>query len=415
MTVATPQLSVRQVLGLRLMRPYMVAFLLDTLGDLLWYVTLGWVAARASTPAAAGLILCAGAVPALLLAPFGGVLIGRIGAGRATLLTMTARTLAMLVWVIAIWRGSSPLVVLAVLAFVLGCIDGLHRPALDSWPFDIAGDTEGVMTSITAIERVGGRLAQAVAGLLGGFLLSRAGLNGPTLAAGAMFLLSLIVFAGLSRRVPAPALDPDAAAETLLAGARGGFSAVAAHPVLARTLPVHGLFNALTAGLTLAILPLKANAEHWDAAEYGWMYAAWGVGLLVGTLTLLGAVNKLHRKVALALVLVSTTGVLCILFGLTHSAPVAVVLIGAIGLLCGPIGPSLGGYLRESVKDRADRGPIVGVQSLALEGVEPFGFLAVGALAAVFGITGGCVAIGSLILAMGLWALAWPGVRSATS
>lgn len=412
-------LSPRQEQQRSHLRVFLGAFFLDTFGDLLWYVTLGWVAGRAPNGAIAGLIICAGALPAMLLAPLGGALMARIGTAKATLYTMTARSLVMVAWIVAIAVDATPLAVLPVLAFVLGCIDGLHRPALDTWPMDVSTDasghvSEGVQSRIAGLEGVIGRLAQMAAGLAGGFLLNAWGLTAPTVVAAAAFVIALGVFRYLMTRMY-PHGSQSETGESMLKAAKGGFGSVRSHPVLSRTMTVHGVYNALTAGFALAGIPLRVRALGWDVSRFGVIYAWWAAGLLLGSLLFLRYEKRVSHKVRVSLGLVVAAGCLCALAGLTDSYPVMIVDAALLGLVCGPVGPGLRGYLRETIKNRADRGPIQGVQSLAFDGTEPFGYFVVGALIAVAGASVGCVVTGILIVGLGIWALSGAEVRAAVS
>lgn len=438
-------LPLREVLRLRFMRTYLAAFFLDSTGDLLWYVTLGWVAGRAENHAVSALILCAGAVPALVLAPIGGALLGTITAARATVVTMCARFAVMITWIIAISLSATPLVALAVLAFVLGCIDGLHRPALETWPIDLAVDddgnsVEGAQTPIAALERIVGRAAQTAAGIMGGLAIGLGGISAPTVLAAILFLVALAIFRALdvrsrSRRQAAAQAqesaggfagseEPDGSSGTALQRLRStlrsvgtGFASVRRHPVLSRTVPVHSWFNAVTAGLTLAGIPLKAHAEGWSASQFGWVYGAWGGGLLIGAVALATVLLRVAHKVFMSLSMVVVAGCLCVLMGFVPNPAVAASTAAALGLACGPVGATLAGYIREYAngQPRSVQGPVMGLQVMALDGFEPFGFVVVGGLSVLFGISW-CFAIGGLsIVLLGCLALTSSSVRAATA
>lgn len=410
MTAIPEQLTTTQVLRFNHVRTYLSGFLLDSVGDILWYLTLGWVAARAPNGLVTGLILCAGAAPAAALMLFGGAIIDRIGTGRAACYTLAARAAIMLIWIVAVGAHLAPLTVVATLAFFIGVVEGLHRPALETWPTALL-PPEG-QTSALGLERLGGRAAQIAGGVLGGWLLSAWSLSGPSIVAALAFAIALTVFVRLTNAVPTRAPDVETGSD-LLAAARGGLRAVREHPVLSRTLPAHGLFNALTGGLSLTAFPLKAHALHWSGAQFGALYAGWGVGLLLGTMALLRLVNAVARKIRLAAVLMGAAGVCAAGIGLSDRFFVVLMLAAVLGLCCGPVGPSLGGYLRAVAMSRVNTGAVQGAQALALDGVEPFGYLAVGGLVAVAGIAGGCTIVGIVLVGLCGWVLAARSARLA--
>lgn len=396
---------------------YLAAYVLDCIGDFMWFVTLGWVAARSSNGLISGLILCSGAVPAAGLMLFGGALIDRFGTARTAIYTMTARALVMIVWTIAIMSSAAPLLVLPILAFVLGCVDGLHRPALETWPTVLAG--ERAQTTIFGLERLGTRAGQIVGGITAGLLIAHWSIAGPSAVAAAAFIAALLIFCRLARQTvreeTVGSVGAAAPSPSLAALAKSGVRDVRQHKVLSRTVPVHSGFNAVTAGLTFTVLPIKAHELQWSATVYGLLFAAWGGGLFLGTIVLLRMVGRIQHKIAMALVFVAAAGCLIIALGAIRSAPAAVVCAGVLGLCGGPVGPSLGGFLRQEAMTTGSRGAIQGVQAFALDGVEPLGFLAAGALVAAAGVLWGCGVLGLALIAAAAWALASRPVRGMTS
>lgn len=396
-------------------RRYLGGFGADSVGDLLWYLSLAWAAGRIGN-GWGGVILFAGVAPTLVLAPLGGALVDRVGVTRAIRWTLVARAALMVAWAAVLFAGVQvgPGVLVAA-ALALGCIDGLHLPALETWPLTLGGSgPPGAQTSIFAAERTITRTAQVAAGVGAGELLARWGAAPSALVAGGLFLVALLLFVGLG---PAP-LDGDEAAgaggdDGLWAGARRGIAVVAGDRVLRRTVAAHSGVNLLTGGVTLAGLPLWISQNGWSARWFGAAFASWGLGLLAGTVLLLRLLSRVQRTVLLGLSAGIVTGLALAVAVLSGRPWPAVAAVGVAGLACGPLGPCLGGYLREQIVDSPDRGAVTGFQALALSGLEPFGYLAVGGACALWGAQTGIVAAGLAVAGLCGWALLDDKARSA--
>ena len=404
---------------------YLVSYASDTLGDLLWFVTLSWVVTGNARLAAAILFLAG--VPALLLMPLGGALVGRVGVARVAMVTLSIRTFVMLVWAAAIvYSWGPPTLVLPILGVLLGCIDGLHRPAVEAWPVAIARAEriKGAQTTLSGMERFVGRLCQFAAGLIGGYLIHAGGVGTPALVASGLFILSLGLFRYISLRVRAPL--PDRTVQIrgsvkkelseLLLASREGRRVIRSHPVLSRVLPAQGAYNALTNGLTLAAIPLKSHAAGWGVSGFGWTFSAWGVGLFVGNVFVFNLLDRTGHKVRVGVTLTAVVGVLVIAFGLMQSLPLAAATMLLAGVASGPVGPALSGYFKEfSASREHDQGALTGIQTMALDGMEPVGLLVVGGLVALFGAAVGCSIVGLGMIVTAAWAIRPEAVKVATS
>lgn len=381
---------------------YLSGYLLDQLGDALWFVTLGWVAAQAPSPFWAGTIFAAGAIPAAVFTLVGGPLVDKIGSGKAVVITESVRLVAVLAWIAAMLVDATPLAVIPVLAFVIGTVDGLHQPALEVMPTDLL--PEHGQTTAAGVEKVEQRIGQATAGAVGGFLLGHVGLAGPSIAAAAALVLAVAVFARVTSQHPttAPQAQPN-----LIRSSAKGWGIVLHQAVLVRIVPFQGLYNGLTAGVSLMGYPLKARAQGWSSLQYGGAYAAWAGGLLAGSMLIVRLVNKLSHKLRAAMCLSIIVGGCIVGLGYVTDARLFMVLSAICGLCSGPVTPSLSGFVRSHAMTRpAQRGAILGVLTFVTTGLEPLGYLLIGGLAFLAGIQGAFILAGSLIVIAGVVVLA---------
>ena len=206
--------------------------------------------------------------------------------------------------------------------------------------------------------------------------------------------------------------------------------AVAARPGLRSTLdglrfirrsqPVQGAYlidvNAMVFGMPRALFPaLAATAFGGGASTVGFLYAAPGVGALLGALTS-GWVGRVRRQGLAVVVAVLVWGASIALFGVAHWLPLALVLLAVAGWA-----DVLSAVFRNTIIQFAGpdgmRGRLMGVQMAVVAGGPRLGDLESGAVATAFGdtvsvVSGGlaCVA-GAVLVAWALPGFTW--LRSA--
>jgi MFS family permease len=197
-----------------------------------------------------------------------------------------------------------------------------------------------------------------------------------------------------------------------VAAARPGWrSTVEGLRFIRRSQPVQGAYlidvNAMVFGMPRALFPaLAATAFGGGAATVGYLYAAPGVGALVGALTS-GWVGRVRRQGLAVICAVLVWGASIALFGMAHWLPLALVLLAVAGWA-----DVLSAVFRNTIIQFAGpdgmRGRLMGVQMAVVAGGPRLGDLEAGGVATAFGntvsvVSGGlaCVA-GALLVA---WAL----------
>jgi MFS family permease len=165
--------------------------------------------------------------------------------------------------------------------------------------------------------------------------------------------------------------------------------------------------NAMVFGMPRALFPaLAATVFGGGASTVGFLYAAPGVGALLGALTS-GWVARVRRQGLAVVVAVLVWGASIALFGLAHWLPLALVLLAVAGWA-----DVLSAVFRNTIIQFAGpdgmRGRLMGVQMAVVAGGPRLGDLESGAVASAFGdtvsvVSGGlaCIA-GALVVA---WAL----------
>jgi MFS family permease len=182
-----------------------------------------------------------------------------------------------------------------------------------------------------------------------------------------------------------------------------------------RSQPVQGAYlidvNAMVFGMPRALFPaLAANVFGGGAATVGLLYAAPGVGALVGALTS-GWVGRVRRQGLAVICAVLVWGLSIAGFGVARWLPLALLLLAVAGWA-----DVLSAVFRNTIIQFAGpeglRGRLMGVQMAVVAGGPRLGDLEAGAVANAFGDTASVVS-GGLACVAGAVLLAWalPGFR----
>ena len=252
--------------------------------------------------------------------------------------------------------------------------------------------------------QAGAIVGPAVAGLL----LAGAGVHLIYWIDAASFLIAMSAVLAMSPQpVPAAgALGPGWPAKPARPGWR---STVDGLRFVRRSKPVQGAYlidvNAMVFGMPRALFPaLAANVFGGGAATVGLLYAAPGVGALLGALTS-GWVGRVRRQGRAVVVAVLVWGAAIAGFGVARWLPLALPLLAVAGWA-----DVLSAVFRNTIIQFAGpdgmRGRLMGVQMAVVAGGPRLGDLEAGAVATAFGDTVSVVS-GGLACIAGALLLAW--------
>ncbi|MER6029025.1 MFS transporter [Streptomyces sp. NPDC001851] len=207
------------------------------LGDNVYYLALSWAAVRAGTPAQAGLVMSASALPRAVLMLGGGVVADRFGPRRVVIGSDAVRCAAVLAVAALLSLTRPGLWPLALLALVFGTVDAVFMPAVDAVFMPAVGALPARLTAQDQLARVQGmrglaiRFSNVVGAPLGGLGVALGGaaaafaLAGLLIAVSVPLLLSVRIRDLPKHRTPGPAGQPPALARAALAPAGGGRAA----------------------------------------------------------------------------------------------------------------------------------------------------------------------------------------------
>jgi len=339
-----------------------------------------------------GIVGFAAAIPALLISPWGGVIVDRVP--KRALLIATQASAMLLAFILATLSFTHTVQVwhVVVLAAGLGVVNAFDGPARQAFVVEMVGRED--LTNAIALNSMMFNAARVIGPAIGGLLLASVGsawcffLNG---------LSYLAVIAGLwAMQMPPQTIKRAVAAplSEMASGLRYVWHQVDLFALLLIAL-VFAVF-----GLSYAtVLPAFADQVlHTGATGYGLLNAATGVGAVIGAFIIARTGGGGHRgrllvwcSLAFPLVLFA--------FAYVGRFDLSLALALALGLLFMVQFTLINTMLQLRVADEM-RGRVLSLYSLTFFGFAPFGNLATGNLAEYWGLslTIGLCALVALVL-----------------
>ncbi|MET9469310.1 MFS transporter [Streptomyces sp. NPDC006544] len=408
---------------------WLAAYGASLVGDGIYFLSLGWTAARTAGPAEVGVVMAVGAVPRALLMLGGGVVADRFGPRLVVISSDAVRCAVVLALALLVALTSPGLWVLVLVALVFGVVDALFLPAVGALPPRIAGPGQLVRVQglRSLAERVGHTAGPPVAGLA-------MGLGGPAAAFGvasALFGLSLALLVAV--RISPPAGAAAAGAADAGAGGAGGARGGGAGAGAAAESPWrqlrsglgyvrrHGLIGPLvltgalsqigtSAPLTLGLI-LVCEERGWGPGGVGWIIGAMGLGAASSALVLT-LVPRFPRAGAVQnLTLIAGSAGIGGL-ALAPSLAVAVALAVLTGLVCGICG-GLAIALIQTATDPSYLGRVSSVTAFTAVGLAPLAYPVFGFAADLWGVTPVFLAGAAVSMAGAVIGTSAPAVRRA--
>ena len=350
-----------------------------------------------------GIVAAAQFLPVMILGLFAGVL-ADVLPKRQTLLAVQVvmMVLAALLAVLTA-TGLVQVWMIVLLAIALGCANAVDMPVRQSFAYEMVGPSDvGNAVALNSAMFNGARVVgPAVAGLtIGIFGIAIA------FALNAASFVAVIIGLWMMR-------DTELHGTRLVPRTRSirevfenlgeGLRYVRDTPVVLLAVTVVGLVATVGMNFTVLIPPLAANVLKSDAAGYGFLMTASGLGALGAAIALvIGGRPHPVRIAGGAIVL----GVASLALAFSTSFPLSLALMIPIGAGGITMAATANASIQLAVPDGL-RGRVMSVYTTVFSASIPIGGLAVGAVASATGIPT-TVAIGGLLsLAVGLGAYVW--------
>jgi MFS family permease len=350
-----------------------------------------------------GVVAAAQFLPVMILGLFAGILADVLPKRQTLLAVQVVMMLLAAVLAVLTATGLVQVWMIVLLAILLGCANAVDMPVRQSFAYEMVGPRDvGNAVALNSAMFNGARVVgPAVAGLtIGVFGIATA------FVINAASFLAVIVGLWLMRddelRLPRLVPRPRSTREVFKNLAEG-LRFVRDTPVVLLAVTVVGLVATVGMNFTVLIPPLAANVLHSDAAGYGFLMTASGLGALGAAVALvIGGRPRPVRIAGGALVL----GIASVLLAVSTSFPLSLALMIPIGAGGITMAATANATIQLAVPDGL-RGRVMSVYTTVFAGSVPIGGIAAGALASTLGVSTTVAISGLLSLAVGLGAYVW--------
>ena len=391
--------SARAALRHTVFRRVFIGAFLSNIGSWMQNVVLGALAYDLTkSPSFVGVLLFAQLGPLLLFSLVGGLLADAFDRRR---LLVTVSVLQGLLSLLLAWVAASDdpsRVALVGIVFLIGMGQAVFGPTYSALLPALVGrrDLAGAI-SLNSAQMNGSRV---IGPIIGAALFAEVGASWVFVVNALSYLL--VIWSLLSVRLPEPV--PDTTGLRGLRRVLAGFQVARSDPVVARCLILIFTYSLLSLPF-IGQMPTLADRNLGIAAkstQYGVLYACFGVGALLGALSI-GTVlagRRLERVVRVGLV--AFAGFLAV-FSLLRTPGPAYALILLVGLAYFAVITSLSTVLQERLDD-SNRGRVMALWIMGFGGTVPIGNLIAGPLIDATSVT--TVVLGGAVIALGLAAYA---------
>ena len=343
------------------------AYAASMAGDGVYYVALSWAAVQAGSPAQAGLVMTASALPRAVLMLGGGVIADRFGPRRVVIGSDAVRCAAVLAVAALLFLTGPGLWPLAALALVFGIVDAVFVPAVGALPARITGKAQ--LARVQGMRGLAYRFAVIFGAPLGGLAVAFGGATAAFGIAGLLIAVSVPLL--ISVRVRELPSDDTAAVGTTTAwrDLAAGLRYIRRHRVLAPLMLAIALGDLGFVGPLNVGLTLLADERGWGASGMGWVLAGFGVGAGTAStvLTVRGRLPHAGQVAGYSLI-AGSVAIGALAYVPSVLAAVGIALL--IGLLAGLSGAMCVALL-QTQSDPAYLGRVTAVSSLASLGLAP--------------------------------------------
>jgi MFS family permease len=402
-------------LGVRNYRLYWSGQVVSLIGTWMQQVSLPWlVLALGGSPIQLGFVAVLQFGPAMVLAPFGGVLADRIDKRRALIGTQLAAASQALILFLLAATGVVEIWMVFVMAFWLGLVNAVDMPVRQALAADLV--PRHVLSNAIALNSMAFNSARIVGPALAGVIIAiGTAVTGSAIAGVAVNLaINTVTYAGVLlgllwmnpaeiRQHERPERHPP-----VLHSLREGVRYAVRTPLVLWCLVLLGGVAAFGFNFQI-LLPLFATEVlELDAGGYGLLFASLGIGSLAGSLTL----AFLHQRRSLPLMLGGGVAFALVLAGIGFSRQVwmAAPLIVAAGYTSMLMVNTINATVQANVPD-ALRGRVMSFYVTVFAGSAPLGGLFAGAVAETLGTSAAFLA-GSAVSLLTL-GVVMVGLRSA--
>lgn len=368
-----------QALGYRDYRLYWTTSVVSNIGSMMYLAAIGWLVEDITDdPWKVTVAATVGLVPLLLMSPFGGSLADRYSRTRLFLATVVGQMVVAvaLAWVVQI--DAETFWVLVAFSFGGGATASVGAPVQQAIVVELV--PAGVMRNAVFLNSTQWNISRAVGPMLGGWLIQYFGAASAFWFNAASFTVLVVGLSFLPPRPPPGASSSQGFLADFLSGFRYASSIEGIRVVMLASFMLAAAISP-----TQWLAPVIADdAFGVDAAGFGVLMGAFGVGSLVGAVLLLQFDPNIpySRLVAIGMAAVA---LFTLVLAVVPTFALGVVAMGGVGLAFMVTMPTLTSALQSHCDD-AYRGRVMSLWMMLFGLAAPASILVQGAIASVIGI-----------------------------
>jgi MFS family permease len=377
---------------------------ISLIGTWMQQVAQAWLVLQLThDPLWLGVVAAAQFIPVLVFGLFAGVLADNLPKRQTLLATQAIKMcLSITLATIAI-TGFASIPFLIVLALIIGTVNSVDMPVRQSFAVEMVGRED--IGNAVALNSAMFNGARVVGPAVAGLVIGAVGVAAAFVIDAASFLAVIIALAAMreSELHPAARIERPESFGAVMTQLREGLHYVRATPVVLVAVLVVGLVGTVGMNFTVIIPPYAESVLDSDAAGYGFLMAASGVGSLLAALWLaFGNGTRIRRIGYGALIL----GVGEIALGASRSLPISLLLMVGVGFGGILMAATANTTMQLAVPDGL-RGRVMSVYTTVFAGSTPIGGPVMGGLASFFGVAVSLAIGGLLSVFVGAGALIW--------
>ena len=375
-----PEHSTFAALKHRNFQLYFGGQLISNAGTWMQIIAQGWLVYQLShSDLTLGIVGFSAAIPALLVSPWGGVVVDRVP--KRSLLIVTQASAMLLAFILAYLSFTHVVQVwhIVFLAAGIGLINAFDGPGRQAFVVEMVGRED--LPNAIAMNSIMFNSARVVGPALGGILLALVGPAWCFTINGLSFLAVILGLVAMRIEVR-PSKNPlDSPWNQLTRGVQY----VSKQPELAGLLLLALIFSVFGISYSTILPAFVEQNLRQGAATYGWINAAIGLGAVAGAFSIANNRRLSWRGTWLVAACLGFPIVL-VIFAYTSYLPVNLILAFGLGVGFMLEFTMINTLLQTRVEDHL-RGRVMALYTLTFFGFAPFGNLAIGALSESIGLS----------------------------
>ncbi len=370
-------------------RIYVIGQIVSLSGTWMQSVALSWlVYTMTGSATALGLVSFAGSIPLLILPYFGGILADKFNRRGILYVTQSLAMLQAIVLSVLVFFDLLTLPVVVGLSLFAGCVTAMELPSRQAFVPDLVDETDrnnaiGLNSAFFNVARMAGPA-------LAGVVLASYGEVVCFVLNACSFVAAFIALTMINAKPQSNSRSKKESAKS------GSFKTVAGIPTVRNVLMLSAVASMFGFQYAILLPVVVAKVLMGQAALFGYLSAAGGIGALFGSLLVAsrGTPQMLRRGIGLA---ACGLGCAIMVLAMSPSVMLSAVAIIAAGF-CLSFQFSGGNSLVQASVDPAARGRVMGIYSMFQLGFSPFAAILAGWFAEHYGVSAALLVSGAFAL-----------------